>query len=197
MAAQTFAAVASEQCSGVALDTFWVLTVTTQDGAVYSMALQEWGQHGRMLAISRSGGTDDPPIANKPMEHGRWYHVHVMTPLPPMIGTQLSMVLDPVLNDPDPLVRKTGMVTSVVGMLEARSPSVTELYEVADRSDVASVPQIEPSAAEEVIPPRAAASAVSASGSVPFSNGERKLTKSSGLFAAVLGLSAFLGRTRR
>jgi hypothetical protein len=93
------------------------MTVTTKGGAVYSIDYRDLDGAGKRLAIRRDGGPDDPPESSKPMAAGRWYQVNVLTPLPPEIGTQVRMILDPVEGDTDPLVRVSTTVMSVVGVL--------------------------------------------------------------------------------
>ncbi|MFD1720696.1 hypothetical protein [Amnibacterium endophyticum] len=94
------------------------MTVRTQGGAVYSIEYRDFDDTGRRLGVLRHGGPDDPSGTNKPMREDTWYRVNVLSPLPPEIGTQLRMILDPMEDDPDPVVRQTTMVMSVVGMLD-------------------------------------------------------------------------------
>lgn len=94
------------------------MTVTTMGGAVYSIEFRDLDGAGRRLAISRNGGPDDPPETNKPMRADTWYEVSVLTPLPPEIGTHVRMILNPIEDDPDPVVRQSTVVVSVVGLLE-------------------------------------------------------------------------------
>lgn len=94
-----------------------VMTIRTQGGAAYSIEYRDLDGAGDRLAIKRHGGPDDPPETNKPMLADRWYRVNVLTPLPPEIATTISMVLDPVEGDEDPVVRKSTMVISTVGAL--------------------------------------------------------------------------------
>jgi hypothetical protein len=94
------------------------MTVTTQGGAVYSIEYRDLDDTGRRLAIRRQGGPDDPAATNKPMLAGVWYQVDVMTPLPPEIGTRVRMILDPIDDGTDPVVRVSTRVMSVVGLLD-------------------------------------------------------------------------------
>lgn len=91
--------------------------MTTQGGAVYSIAYRDLHGAGQRLAVLRHGGPDDPPETNKPMREDTWYRVALLTPLPPQIGTQVAMVLDPVEGDTAPIVRYSTTVMSVVGVL--------------------------------------------------------------------------------
>ena len=94
-----------------------MMTIRTQGGAVYSIEYREFDGSGTRLGVQRHGGPDDPPQTNKPMLAGRWYRVNVLTPLPPEIGTTISMVLDPIGGEQDPVVRRSTMVMSTVGVL--------------------------------------------------------------------------------
>jgi hypothetical protein len=93
------------------------MSIRTQGGAAYSLEYRDLDGAGKRLAILRHGGPDDPPETNKPMDAGRWYRVALLSPLPPEIGTNLAMVLDPVEGDTDPVARYSTMVMSVVGVL--------------------------------------------------------------------------------
>ena len=93
------------------------MTVTTQGGAVYSVEYRDLDGTGNRLAVLRHGGPDDPPETNKPMAPDRWHRVTLLTPLPPEIGTQVAMVLNPIEGDAEPVVRYSTMVVSTVGVL--------------------------------------------------------------------------------
>ncbi|MBW4041195.1 MAG: hypothetical protein HIU86_03575 [Acidobacteria bacterium] len=93
------------------------MTVTTRGGAVYSIDYRDLDGAGLRLAVLRHGGPDDPPETNKPMSSDTWYRVALLTPLPPEIGTQVAMVLDPIEGDADPIVRYSTTVMSTVGVL--------------------------------------------------------------------------------
>ncbi|WP_375406949.1 hypothetical protein [uncultured Amnibacterium sp.] len=94
-----------------------VLTVRTKDGAVYSLDYREVDDVGERLTALRHGGPDDPPTTNSPMAAGRWFVVAMLTPLPPVVGSRMAMVLNPVEGDADPIVRYSTTVMSVVGVL--------------------------------------------------------------------------------
>ena len=94
------------------------MTVRTRGGAVYSIEYRDFDGSGSRLGILRQGGPEDPEETNKPMREAVWYRVNVLSPLPPQIGTMLRMILDPIEDDPDPVVRQTKMVMSVVGTLD-------------------------------------------------------------------------------
>ncbi len=84
---------------------------------MYSIEYRDFDGSGDRLGIMRKGGPDDPEDTNKPMFPDRWYRVNVLTPLPPEIGSTISMILDPVPGEDDPIVRKSTMVMSTVGVL--------------------------------------------------------------------------------
>ena len=94
------------------------MRISTQDGAVYTLDYRDLQGSGARLTIMRHGGPDDPPRTNKPMIADRWYLVNVLTPLPPEIATTMQMVLDPVEDDTDPVVRHSTVIMSVVGSLD-------------------------------------------------------------------------------
>lgn len=94
-----------------------MLTVRTKDGAVYSLEYREVDDVGERLAALRHGGPDDPRTTNSPMAAATWSVVAMLTPLPPVIGSRMAMVLDPVESDADPIVRYSTTVMSVVGVL--------------------------------------------------------------------------------
>lgn len=93
------------------------MTVRTQGGAVYSIEYRDFDGAGTRLGTRRRGGPDDPPETNKPMVADRWYRVSVLTPLPPEIGTTISMILEPLDDGREPVVRRSTMVISTVGVL--------------------------------------------------------------------------------
>jgi hypothetical protein len=93
------------------------MTVTTKDGAVYSIEYRDLDGAGTRLACRRAGGPDDAPESPRPMIADRWYEVATLDPLPPAIAARLAMVLDPVDGDADPIVRYSTVVMSVVGTL--------------------------------------------------------------------------------
>jgi hypothetical protein len=93
------------------------MTITTKGGAVYTLAYRDFDGAGTRLGIRRQGGPDDPEDTNKPMLADTWYRVAIMSPLPPEIATRVQMVLDPVVDDVEPVVRYSTPVMSVVGVL--------------------------------------------------------------------------------
>lgn len=51
------------------------------------------------------------------MAENQWSRAAVLTPLPPVIGTRVQMVLDPIEGDRHPVGRSSTTVVSVVGLL--------------------------------------------------------------------------------
>ena len=94
-----------------------MLTVTTSDGAVYSIDYLDLNGRGQRLAVERHG-TQEQSEDEPHMRRGRWYLLNALLPTRPLSGNKMILILNSLdAQATAPVIRRTSMVMSVVGMI--------------------------------------------------------------------------------